>query len=93
MVKYDTSKFHGVFVALNASYDANGELNTEKLKELALWYHSLGVKGLYVCGSTGEGMLLTAEERKASVKAVCEAVGGKLVILCHVGAPSTRQAV
>ena len=44
MVKYDTSKFHGVFVALNASYDANGELNTEKLKELALWYHSLGVK-------------------------------------------------
>ena len=36
---------------------------------------------------------MTAEERKASVKAVCEAVGGKLVILCHVGAPSTRQAV
>ena len=43
MVKYDTSKFHGVFVALNASYDANGELNTEKLKELALWYHSLSL--------------------------------------------------
>ena len=36
MVKYDTSKFHGVFVARNASYDANGELSTEKLKELAV---------------------------------------------------------
>ena len=36
MVKYDTSKFHGVFVALNASYDENCKLNTKNLKELAM---------------------------------------------------------
>lgn len=92
MRQYDTSKFKGVFVAMNACYDENGGISPEKTAALAKWYESLGAKGLYVCGSTGEGLLCRVEERKQTMKAVCEAVGGRLEVICHIGSASTRDS-
>ena len=66
-------KFKGVFCALNAIYDENDNIDVEKIKALVRVYKSLGVKGVYACGSTGEGFLLSTEERKQVAKAVKEA--------------------
>ena len=93
MSKYDVSRFKGIFVELHACYDANGDVNLAAVKKLARMYADVGVSGLYVCGSTGDGMLQTAEERKRITEAVLEEVGGDLTIIVHVGAPSTREAV
>ena len=62
-------KFKGVFCALNAIYDENDNIDVEKIKALVRVYKSLGVKGVYACGSTGEGFLLSTEERKQVAKA------------------------
>lgn len=48
-------KFKGVFCALNAIYDENDNVDLEKMKALVRVYKSFGVKGVYACGSTGEG--------------------------------------
>lgn len=93
MRAYDTSKFKGVFVAMNACYEESGEISTEKTSRLAKWYEKIGAKGLYVCGSTGEGLLCSVDERKQTMKAVCDAVGGKLQVICHIGATATRDSV
>lgn len=93
MRRYDTSKFHGVFVAMNACYDENGRISTEKTAGLAKWYETIGAKGLYVCGSTGEGLLCNVEERKQTMKAVCDAVGERLVVICHIGCAATHDSV
>ena len=33
-MKYDLTKFNGVFVALNAIYDENDNINVEEIKKL-----------------------------------------------------------
>jgi N-acetylneuraminate lyase len=85
-------KFKGVFVALYACYDGEGNISVEKTQTLAKWYVEKGVNGLYLTGSSGEAMMLSAEERITVIKAVMEAVGGKTTIIAHVGAPSTRES-
>ena len=55
MKNFDLEKFRGVFVALNAIYDENDNVNLDATKRLVRIYQEKGIKGVYVCGSTGEG--------------------------------------
>ena len=93
MSKYDINKFKNVTVALNTPFQENGDLDTEAARRLSNYFYEKGIKSLYVCGSTGEGFLLTTEERKRLVEAVTEEVGGKMNIIVHVGTAATRQSV
>lgn len=93
MMKYDLSKFKGIFVAMYACYDDSGEIDAKTVKKLARFYADKKVKGLYVCGSTGEGFLLNVEERKRTIEAVMEEVGDELTVIDHVGAVSTRDSI
>lgn len=85
-------RFKGVFIALNACYNEQGEVCPDTVKKLARHYAEIGVKGLYVGGSTGEGLLQSTEERKIVAAAVMEEVGSELCIIVHVGANSTRES-
>lgn len=93
MSKFDTSRFKGVFVAFNTCFDKSEELDISAIKKLSRWYADIGVKGLYVCGSTGEGFLMNVEERKKTVEAVMDEVGDRMTIIVHVGAAATRESV
>lgn len=86
-------KFKGVFCALNAIYDENDNVDLEKMKELVRVYKSLGVKGVYACGSTGEGFLLSTEERKQVARAVKEAAGDDFTVIVHIGCASTKESI
>jgi len=88
----NVEKFKGVFVAFYACYDDNGEVSVEKIRRLANWYVEKGVQGLYLTGSSGEGMMLTKQERMKTVEAVLDAVGGKTTVIVQVGAPSTAES-
>lgn len=89
----DLNKFRGVFCALNAIYDKNDDIDTDKMKELVKVYKSLGVKGVYACGSTGEGFLLSTEERKRVAAAVKEAAGDDFTVIVHIGCASTKESI
>ena len=91
-MKYDTSIYRGVFCALNAIYDENDNINTDAIKALVAKYKQLGVNGIYACGSTGEGFLLSTEERMQVAEAVKEAAGDDMAVIVHVGAASTKEA-
>ncbi|OCT15536.1 N-acetylneuraminate lyase [Paenibacillus pectinilyticus] len=93
MKPYNLEQFKGIIIALYASYDDLGEINTEAVRRLARYYATTGVKGLYVGGSSGEGMLQTVEERKQILAAVVAEVGEELTIIAHVGAAATRDSV
>ena len=91
-MKYDTSIYRGVFCALNAIYDENDNINTNAVKALVAKYKQLGVNGIYACGSTGEGFLLSTDERMQVAEAVKEAAGDDMAVIVHVGAASTKEA-
>lgn len=87
------SKFKGIFVALNAIYDENDCVNLEATKALVKIYRKKGVKGVYVCGSTGEGFLLSTEERMQIAEAVKEVAGDDFTVIVHVGCASSKESI
>lgn len=87
------TKFEGVFVALNAIYDKDDNVDLEAIEKLVKIYKSKGVKGVYVCGSTGEGFLLNSFERMLVTEAVKRAAGDDFTIIVHVGCASTKESI
>lgn len=92
MKKYDIERFKNVTVALNTPFDTQHEVDLEATKKLVQYLYAKGVRGLYVCGSTGEGFLLTDEERKRVLEAVMEVAPEDMSIIVHVGSASTKSA-
>ncbi|RAV13351.1 dihydrodipicolinate synthase family protein [Paenibacillus contaminans] len=96
VAKIDIEKFKGVTIAMYACYDKSGAIDPAAIRRLVRHYCETGVRGLYVGGSTGEGMLQSVEERKQTLEAVMQEARQherQLSVIVHVGAPSTRDSV
>lgn len=93
MIQSKASEFGGVYPAMPSCYDNRGKINVQAVKELTRFLVSSGVNGVYVCGSTGEGPLQSAEERKKVLEAVIEEGKGKFKIIAHIGAITTEESV
>ncbi len=84
----------GVIVPILTPFAEGGEaLDEGALRDHARWLAGKGVHGLMPCGTTGEGALLSTSERRRVLEVVVEAVAGKVPVMAHVGAPSTRETV
>ncbi|WP_010096643.1 dihydrodipicolinate synthase family protein [Ornithinibacillus scapharcae] len=82
-----------VIPAFYACYDNKGNVSEDRTKQLANYLYLKGVHGLYVGGSSGECIYQNVEERKDTLRYVAEEVKGKLTLIAHVGAPSTRDSI
>lgn len=85
-------RFEGIIPALVTPYDAGNKVSDEMLRRLVGCHLKIGVNGLYLCGATGEGVLLSIEERKHITEVVINEVRGRLPVIVHVGAISTADA-
>lgn len=86
-------KFKGLFSALLTPFNKDNTVNTASLKKLVEFNIENGIDGFYVGGSTGEGLLLTNEERKEIFKCVAQANAGRVTLIAHVGTISTDAAI
>jgi N-acetylneuraminate lyase len=82
----------GLIAATFTPMLSDGALNLSMAKPIVDHLLASGVSGLYVCGSTGEGPLLTTEERKATAAAYVEAAAGRLPVVVQVGHSSIVEA-
>lgn len=83
----------GIYSALVTPYDKSGEVDLVMLKKLVKYELDKGVEGFYCCGSSGEGLLLSDDERKKIVELVISETSGQVPIVAHVGSLSTQNAV
>jgi N-acetylneuraminate lyase len=83
----------GILPALLTPMDAEGKINFDELGRLITWLYDQGVHGLYVGGTSGEGLLLTTAERKAVIDKVVEKSRGRGKVMVHVGSVSTAESV
>lgn len=86
-------KFEGICAALLTPYDESGKINHQVLKRQVRWLIGEGIDGFYVCGSTAEAFLLSADERKAILDTVCEENNGEKLVMAHIGQISTEHAI
>jgi dihydrodipicolinate synthase/N-acetylneuraminate lyase len=66
-------------------------LDLEAIRPYGAFLKSHGADGAFVCGTTGEGILLSLDERRSVAAAYREALDGVLVV--HAGAQTTADTV
>lgn len=93
MAKFDINDIKGVIPAMITPFDENEELSKKMTEDLVEYLIKNNVNGLYIGGSTGEGFLMDIEERKKLVEYVIEKVNGRIPVIVHVGAISTRLSI
>lgn len=87
-------EFDGINPAMFTPLTDDGEaVSPERLRKLIAWLLPQGISGLFVCGSTGEGVLLSPEEREQVAEIALAEVAGQIPVMVHVGAAATRDSV
>ncbi len=87
------NKFKGLFAALLTPFNEDSSINFDSLEKLVEFNIQNGIDGFYVGGSTGEGLLLSTEERMQVFECVKNANKGRVTLIAHVGTICTLDAI
>ena len=79
------NKINGYVAAPFTPMKNDGSLNIERIKDYSDFLIRNGLDGAFICGSSGEGALLTREERMAVAEAWVAAAGDNLKVIVHTG--------
>lgn len=85
--------FYGVICPLLTPFKDDGTIDERSLYELVERQISAGTHGLLIGGTTGEGMLLSVEERKQLTKMVLSAAKKRIRVFIHTGCMTTADTV
>lgn len=83
MISY--SPIQGLIAAPLTGYNPDGSVNLDIIPDYAALLRENGVAGVFVNGTTGEGLLLTVEERCAQVEHWLQAATDDFRVIVHVG--------
>jgi len=88
------ARLRGVLNALVTPFTNDGEAVDEPaLRALVERTTAGGVHGLVPCGSTGEFPSLSQDERRLVLEIVVDQSAGRVPVIAHTGAMTTREAV
>jgi len=85
-------KYRGIFPAFYACYREDGKISQERTKAFTEYLLKKGVKGVYVCGSSGECIYQSKEERKLTLESVMSVAKGKMTVIAHVACNNTEDS-
>lgn len=83
----------GLIAATFTPMDAEGNLNLGAIKPYADLIAKAGMTGVFVCGTTGESLSLTTEEREQVTEAWVKEAAGRFLVIAHVGGNCQRDCV
>ena len=87
-------KVEGIISAMVTPFTRGGEyVDFDKVAPLAACLEKKGAAGLFPCGTTGEGLLCTTDERKTVLEEVVGAVSKKCRVIAHTGAFDTATTI
>ena len=85
-------KIKGLIAAPFTPMKPDGEINPEIIPGYAKKLKTDGVKGVFICGTTGEGMLMTSGERKTITEKWINEQTDDFKVIVHVGTTSAKQS-
>ena len=83
----------GICPAIVTPLHRKGQFDAAAMRRIVQYQLRCGVDGFYVCGGTGEGLLLTATERQAVLKTVLDETAGQAAVIAHIGAFQTADTL
>lgn len=84
--------FSGAWPALLTPFTNESQVNVPVLRRLVDYLIGKGIGGFYVCGSTGEGIYMTAAERMLTLETVIEQTNGRVPVIAHIGCVAAGDA-
>ncbi len=85
-------RLSGLVAATFTPMQEDGALNLAAVPAMVEHLERWKIAGLYVVGSTGEGVSLTSAERCATVEAFVQAAAGRVPVVVQVGHNSVAEA-
>lgn len=86
-------RLRGVIIALPTPMDAGGHVDPGAAGRLVEWLVARGVDGIFACGTTGEGPLLSDDERVAILRAAVQASARRVPVVAQVGGATTAGTI
>lgn len=86
-------KIKGLIPAPFTPFHADGTISTDLIPRYAQRLQRDGVAGVFINGTTGEGLLLTLEERKRLAEAWIQHQKPDFHVIIHVGATSIEDSL
>lgn len=83
----------GIVVAHTTPFHENESIDYESLRKYVNFIIEKGVHGIFVCGTTGEGLILSLEERKKILETIIDENKGRITVIAHCGAISLRDTM
>ncbi len=84
-------KLHGIFPPIATPFDYDGNIYKAKVRYNVERWNKVGLAGYVVCGSTGESVYLTFEEKIQLFEWVAEATAPGKLLLAGTGVESVRE--
>jgi dihydrodipicolinate synthase/N-acetylneuraminate lyase len=73
--------------------DGGAKLDEDAFPALVEFFADHGLDGIFALGTTGEGLLLTLDERRRAAELFQEASAGRLALVVHCGAQTTAASI
>lgn len=89
----DQIDIRGIVCPMLTPFDAKGQIDAGQVKELTDYVIDGGVEYLLPAGTTGEGILLSLEERMALAENVIRSAGDRAKVIVHTGCASTPDTI
>lgn len=86
-------KLYGVVVPIVTPLTKEDTVDVESIKKLVDHCINNGVEGLYPCGTTGEMMYLSLEERKLIAETVVKHTNRRIPVFVHIGAWNLKDTI
>lgn len=87
-----TTRFEGLIAATFTPLHNDGTIDLVAIPPMVDYLVDRGITGMYVLGSTGEGVSMTVEERCQVAESFVKASAGRIPVIVQVGCESLRQA-
>lgn len=84
--------FSGSIVALITPF-FQGQVDEAALRALVEWQIEQGTHGIVVCGCTGEGALLSVQERQRVLSVTLDAARARIPVIMGCSSPSTAEVI
>ena len=85
--------FQGAGVALVTPFTEEKQVNYEELERLIEYQIAGGIDAIIVCGTTGEPVTMTEEERLSVISCTIETVGKRVPVIAGTGGNCTENVV
>ena len=85
-------KITGLIDAPFTPFYENGEVNLEPIEQYAKMLAKNGLKGVFINGSSGEGYMLTEDERMRLAERWVEVAPEGFKVIVHVGSTCVKSS-